>query len=367
MRNRKSIVLYIVSMHRGGAERVMSILANSFARMGYNVTLVTDIPVLDNEENYYLIKKIKRISIESHYKDYLLKNIYRLIQLRRIVKEEKADVVLSFLGKQNYRMLLATIGLKCRKCVSVRNDPNREYGKSIFRKWLANRVFSLADACVFQTGDAKSYFNKKVQMKSVIIPNPIDEKFFDVKRVKNPRNIVTVGRLEPQKNHKLLIDAFALVADKIENEKLLIFGTGSLRESLQEYINNIGMCDRIVLMGEVDCIEKELAKARLFVLSSDYEGMSNSLMEAMAVGVPCISTDCPCGGARELLRQDEGCLVPCNDTKGLGKAICFVINNGYDNMAIDMSRYKIEEVVLKWKDILFLRSESIKSDFGGDE
>ena len=346
------IVMYTVSMHRGGAERVMSILANSFAEIGYDVTLVTDIPVKNDGKNYSLLEDIKCVSIESPYKNFFKKNLYRIKRLRRIVKNEKADVILSFLGKKNYRMLISTFGLKCRKCVSVRNDPRREYGDGRLKKWLANRLFSLADICVFQTREAKMFFNRSIQKKSFVIPNPVDEKFFNTERAKKPKNIATVGRLEPQKNHKLLIDAFAMIEDKIGKDKLLIYGAGSLEVPLRNYVRSMGMCNRIVFMGEVNNIEKELAKAKLFVLSSDYEGMPNSLMEAMVVGVPCVSTDCPCGGPRDLLGRHSSMLVKCGDVRGLANAMYESILKSYENRIIDMKKYSRKTVFEMWEAIL---------------
>lgn len=349
---KKTIALYITSMHRGGAERVMSILANFFADKGHRVVLATDI-LVGGKEDYTLSKKIECVHIKPTSNNFFLKNLQRIKQLRKVIKDSKADVALSFLGKQNYRMLIATIGLKCRKCVSVRNDPNREYGKSKIRKWLANRMFNLADACVFQTEDAKKYFSKRIQKKSVVIPNPVDVKFFNVKRANNPKNVITVGRLEPQKNQKLLIDAFAAIADRISDEKLLIYGVGSLEKELKSYIKKIGMSDRIIMMGEVDDIEKELAKAKLFVLSSDYEGMPNALMEAMVVGVPCISTDCPCGGPRELLKDAiSNTIVSCNNLSKLSDAIILALNNGSTSFNRQMDKYTIQAVMVKWGIVL---------------
>ncbi|MDO4526631.1 MAG: glycosyltransferase [Candidatus Saccharibacteria bacterium] len=363
MTDKKKIVLYIDSMHRGGAERVMSIIANHFADEN-DVVLVTDLPVVKNESNYTISKKVKCVCLQPKSKMFLLKNWQRIKELRRIVKVNNADIVLSFLREQNYRMILATMGLKCKKCVSVRNDPNREYGSSWVNKKIANKIFGFADECVFQTNDAKRYFSKKIQKKSVIIANPIDEKFFKVKRAKQPKNIITVGRLEPQKNHKLLIESFARISDRIPDEKLLIYGDGSLRNELQKYIDELGLHDRVLLMGKFCDIEKELAKARLFVLSSDYEGMPNALMEAMAAGVPCVSTDCPCGGPRKLFcDKNSNNLVSCSDAKKMSEAMYKVMKENDLNVEVKKNcgtivYYCTEKIMQKWGR-LFTDEESV--------
>lgn len=355
----KTILCYIDSMHRGGAERVMSILTNEFSRDGHKVILATDVPVLKNKDNYVISDKVECVYINPKSNNFFRKNWQRMKQLRKIVRNEKVDTTLSFLGEQNYRMLIATIGLKCRKCVSVRNDPTHEYGKTRLKKWVANRIIDMADACVFQTEEAKKYFNERVQKKSEVIANPIDDKFFKIKRAKSPKNIITVGRLEPQKNQKLLIDAFASIADKIDDD-LLIYGEGSLAKELREYIKSIGMTKRIFLKGGTDNIGRELAKGKLFVLSSEYEGMPNALMEAMAAGVPCVATDCPCGGVRALAGNNAGgALVTCGDVDEMGKTVLRIIKSKSlsamgKRAKTRMTEHKTDSVVLRWKTLLLL-------------
>ena len=157
----------------------------------------------------------------------VLSNIKRILKLRKIIKAEHTDAVVSFMGPPNIRMLLATMGLKCRKIVSVRNDPYKEYGDGLV-KMVTNIIFRLADGCVFQTKEAAMYFSKNIQQKSKIIFNPVGKQFYEVKRVDNPKNIVTVGRLFLQKNHTLLIKAFSKLAHEFPDDNLIIYGEGEL-------------------------------------------------------------------------------------------------------------------------------------------
>lgn len=300
----KKILFYIDTMYRGGAQRVMANLIEYFTEQGYATVLVNDFVQDKSKSQYDLPKNLKRVYLRKDLTgNKWAKNIVRIKRLREVVKEEQPDIVLSFLGRPNKRMLIATLGLKVKKVVSVRNDPHREYGRDFLSKQFARQLFKLADGCVFQTKEAAEYFPESVQRKSTIILNPVGEKFYNVKRSEAPKNIVTVGRMEPQKNQKLLIEAFSKIAHEFINDNLIIYGDGPLRKELETYIEKLGLKDRVLLPGNVSNVEEVLAQAKIFVLPSDYEGMPNALMEAMAVGVPCVSTDCPCGGPRMLLKD----------------------------------------------------------------
>lgn len=325
----KKIVLYIDTMNRGGAQRVMLNLAKYLAQEGIKTILVTDFSTDGKNQQYNVPDYIERRYLsDSLSGNRLIKNIARIIELRKIIKAEKPNVILSFLGRPNITMLIATIALRVRKIVSVRNDPHREYGNSRLKQRLIGRLFNRVDGIVFQTKDAAEFFPQSVQRKSAIILNPVDIKFFQIKRETITRNIVTVSRLERQKNHKLLITAFSRIANSIPDENLLIYGDGPLKGELEQYVESLNLKSRVIFMGNIPNIEEELTKASLFVLSSDWEGLPNALMEAMAVGVPVISTDCPCGGPRALIEnEDEGILVPCGDVNAIASAMLKLMND----------------------------------------
>ena len=357
----KKIVLYIDSMNRGGAQRVMINLATYLANDGIKTILVTDFPSDGRNSQYNVPDQIERryLSNSSHG-NIIYKNLVRIKRLRKIVKNELPDVVLSFLGRPNITMLLATNGLQVRKVISVRNDPNREYGGSRIKQKMIGSFFKKTDGVVFQTRDAEKYFPKAVQLKSTIILNPVDEKFFLIDRCSLTQNIISVGRIEKQKNHKLLINAFSKVKDIIPNQNLLILGDGSLRCELENYVKKINLSGRVIFKGNVHNVEDELKKASLFVLSSDWEGLPNVLMEAMAVGVPVISTDCPCGGPKMLIRsEDEGLIVPCGNECELASAILKIISS--KDIQNRMSKKEKEramefypkKIYSQWVDFLF--------------
>lgn len=358
----KKIMFYIDTMYRGGAQRVMSVLVHSFVEKGYEVALINDFKDQDNNNTYQISPEVKRLYLnDSNTGNPMVKNITRIKELRKIIKAEHPDVILSFLGRPNQRVLIAASGLKVKKVVSVRNDPNREYGTGKIKKAWINHLFKRADGIVFQTEEAKQYFSDKIQENSIVILNPVDSKFYNIKRGVEPKNIVAVGRLEEQKNHRLLINAFAEIAHDYPDEKLVIFGEGPLRGDLENLISKLKLSSLVELRGNVENIEQALADAKLFVMTSDYEGLPNALMEAMVVGVPCVSTDCPCGGPRELIEDNiSGMLVPCGDKAALvkkmrillsDKAICTDFEEQSKTKA---EEFRTEKVIAEWEQFLTL-------------
>lgn len=310
------ILFYINAIHDGGAERVMVNLAKYFSDTGYETILVTS---FRDTWEYKIEGNVKRLTLEENEvkQGKIKRNFSRIIKLRDILKKEKPDVAVSFMAEPNFRLLVASLGLNVKTIVSVRNDPNKEYAGKI-GKFVGKWILPIADGCVFQTKEAQEWFPERLQRKSTIIFNAVKEEFFHIERKPVAGEIITCGRLEAQKNHKLLIDAFAEVGKEHPYAKLKIYGEGSLRNVLQEQINKLGVQDKAFLMGATNDVAKALQTADLFVLSSDYEGMPNALMEAMAVGVPCISTDCPCGGPRELLGSfSPEALFQLNDRENL--------------------------------------------------
>ena len=345
------IYLYINVLGGGGAERVIANLANTLAEDGCETTLITSFPV---DKEYSIDKKVRRLLLEDHEfrQSRLKRNVTRISKLRKICKEEKPDIMISFMEEPNFRAILATRGLPVKTLVSVRNDPNKEYAGKL--GWFVGKILlPMADGCVFQTSDAQKWFPKRLQKKSRIIYNAVKEEFYQVECTPVRGEIVTCGRLTEQKNHKLLIDAFAEVQKIYPFATLKIYGEGVLREKLQNQIESLNLNEKVFLMGATNDVAKALQTADLFVLSSDYEGMPNALMEAMAAGVPCISTDCPCGGPRELFGEDASDkLVPCNDSAQLAEAICKVLETTKDGMTEKRhaETFKPDRVNQMWKD-----------------
>ena len=319
------IMFYINTLAGGGAQRVMANLANLFAQAGDEVIFVASFAA---ENEYALDDAVDRRNLsQDRITSGLKRNAVYILGLRKLVKQEKPDVLVAFMRQPNIRAILAGLGLPVKTLISVRCDPKEEYpGKA--GRLLGKYLLPLADGCIFQTEQAKHWFPERLQNKSRVIPNAVKPVFFEVDPQPVPGRVITCGRLHPQKNHKLLIDAFLDAAADIPEAELLIYGEGELRQEMEAYIAEKCAAQRVKLMGNTSDVPGVLANAACFVLSSDYEGMPNALMEAMAAGDPCISTDCPCGGPEMLIENGKsGLLVPVGNREALTTAIRKVLTD----------------------------------------
>ena len=348
------VLFYINAIHQGGAERVISNLATQFSNNGHEVVLLTSFKA---DWEYSVGEKVKRISLfENKIKGAIKRNFLLVKGLRKQIKEFKPDAVVSFMGEPNIRAIIATIGLKCKVFLSVRTDPNNEYS-GVFNRFLAKTLFKKADGMIFQTEDAKSWFPKKIQDKSKVIYNQVDGKFFEDSTLPNGKNIVTAGRLSEVKCHDLLIKAYSKICDKIDGN-LIIYGDGILKDELQSLINSLNIQDRVVLAGQTSDVVSAYKKAGVFVLSSRVEGMPNALLEAMAIGLPCISTDCPCGGPKAVLSDGNGILVPVGDEDAMASAILSLYSDNALRLKLSLkAKEKAKEfspsvVYKEWEDFV---------------
>jgi glycosyltransferase involved in cell wall biosynthesis len=173
--------------------------------------------------------------------------------------------------------------------------------------------------------------------------NQVSDSFFDVERGGEPHDIVSVGRLTAQKNQALLIRAFARIAGRTK-EKLRLYGAGELREELQALIESLGLSERVRLMGLSGNVAGDVRNARMFVLSSDYEGLPNALLEAMAMGLPCVSTDCQGGGPAMVIENGvNGLLTPIGDEEALAAAMLRLLQNPEEAEAMGRAAKKAAE------------------------
>lgn len=350
------ILFYINTLGRGGAERVISNLANSFSGVQYESVLVTSAKV---ENEYNVDDKVRRIILNDDQKkrNFISKNISLIRKLRKTIKAENPDVVVSFMAEPNFRTIISTMGLKTKTLISVRNDPNKEYPNKPYR-FLAKRLYKKADAVVFQTEEAKAWFPEAIQAKSKIIANDVNPIFFETEYV-GGKDIVTLGRLTEQKNHSLLIEAFSRIKDQFPDVNLMIYGSGNLEERLDRQIAELELTNRVFLMGQTTDSQKVLSEAKCFVLSSDFEGMPNALLEALVVGVPSISTDCPCGGPKCMIKDGvNGLLTRVGNVEDLCTALNKILSN--DDFALTLSqnakksseKYRSDKVFAEWKSFL---------------
>ncbi len=317
------IAMLIGSLTRGGAERVMVNLADDFAKKGYLVTMVTQ---YQKENEYPLNPAVKRvisdITPEETGSSRVLNFVRRFTKLRGIWKKERPDVILSFIGKNNMMAILTSRFLGIPVAVSVRAEPGEEYYTSWMR-FAARHLFARAEGVILQTRRCFDFFPEKVRKKAVILRNPVSNTFFR-ERYEGEREpvIVAVGRVDENKNHILLIKAFADVAEKFPQYRLVIYGEGECRGKLLDFVKAQGLQERVFLPGETGQVAEAIFKARAFVLCSNSEGVPNTLIEAMLMGLTVISTDCPCGGPGELIGHGvNGLLTPVGDQEKLREAL----------------------------------------------
>lgn len=357
----KKIVFYISSLTRGGAQRVILNLTESLLAKGHQVVIVTTTvyhPEYDLPEGATRI--FPDITEKETTKNRLVNFKRRFMKLRNVWKTEKPDVIVSFIGKNNFMAILTAWGLKIPVVTSVRGEPRAEYYDKM-QEFLAKTLMGKANGLILQTPDAKAYFPKWIQKKAVILENPLNPLFID-DYYEGPRKneIVTVGRLDGNKNQKLIIDAFCEIAGDFPEVNLILYGSGEDHDKLIDYAQKTPYKNQIFLPGPIRNVKTRIEKSKIFVLSSNTEGMPNSLLEAMALGIPSISTDCPCGGPRMLMKgKENGILVPVGEVEPMAKAMRTLLTDEelwekYSRNAYKLSReYHPDKVNKKWEEYLF--------------
>ena len=332
---RKHVLFVSSSLDGGGAERALSTLANEFYDMKYDVEFIA----LHSKVVKYKLKdgiELKFINYKGANKIALV--LSKLILLRQEIRKSRSDVIVTFMYETSMYVLIASLGLRKKVIISERNDPYQEPNSWVVR-FLRDWCYQLTDWLVCQTNDAKTYFNKRLQKRSSVILNPVNISLSPFKGMKTKR-IVTWCRLSSQKNIPMLLNSFFEFQKKHNEYRLDIYGEGKLLDSLKVLTDKLGIANKVNFCGFSTNVHKEVYDAAMFVLPSNYEGLSNSMLEAMILGIPTICTDCPIGGARMVIRNGEnGLLVPVNDKDALTKAMCRLAED--ENLATKLSRNSV--------------------------
>ena len=329
----KTIVFLSQNLSYGGAYKIMIRIANNLAEIGdYRVRILN----LGVNKNYYGLNET--ISIDN----YNIKNngrliskvmnlAYRFYVSYRYLKKSNADLVIAFDNTEKLIAVLCSKILKnCKSLISERKDPYSYSKKKRYMYWR----YDHADGIVFQTEGARDYFSSIVKKKSVVIPNFIEDPNVNViPYVERTDSICFSGRFDiDAKNPFLLLHAFKLIANQYPTFKLDFYGDGNKKYgnigTLKKEAESLGISDKVNFHGVVFPVTKEIAKSKIFVITSNYEGIPNSLLEAMSCGLPVISTDCSPGGARLLIENlHNGIIIPRDDVKSLAFSISYVIDN----------------------------------------
>lgn len=320
--------MFIVpSLSKGGAERVVSVLASGLAEQGKDEVVIVRYFMTDLD--YAVSSKVKIITLSNGFEeDYnKLNRIKMLKMLRHIIKTEKPDHILPFLRHVNLQTYIAAFGKYRKKVVfTIRSSPYENEGKM---GKIHNFLIEHKNMTIVQTQSQKEYFPKKSHKRIHVLPNPVKEEFI-YNQTSSPREpfvVVGSGRLDKQKNFSMLINAFHNFALDKQNVRLCIYGEGNDEQKLMKQIKQLGCEDKIFLMGRTNDLVSVYKNASMFVLSSNFEGLPNALMEAMAIGLPCVSTDCKTGPADLIENEKTGILIPIDNQEEMSKAIDKIYND----------------------------------------
>ncbi len=345
------IAFIIGSLAGGGAERVVSELATEMSAQGHEIAVIV---VSSNNKTYYIPDAVKLVDCAKNYKLRGIGYLNRIHDIRKELKNFGAEVCISFNTNVNFYAVFSCIGLRCRLVLSERNDPVI-YPQSKISRTMRKILYRGKYKYVFQTDEAKSFFSEKIQQNSCVIFNPLNPNLPMPFNGERSKRIVTAVRLEPQKNLKMAIDAFSMSKASDNGFVFEIYGDGSLKGELTEYIKSKNLEDKVFLMGNSSTLYDDISNAYAFILSSDYEGMSNSMLEAMALGIPTISTDYPSGGAKAVINDGyNGLLVPVGGTTAMSVAINRVIFDSEYAIKLGVNssqlRYElsVEKITKKW-------------------
>lgn len=357
-------VFLIAALNAGGSERVMTTIANSFVDKGHEVLIVT---FNDGKSFYELSHKVEIIGLNTFLpKDNRIKRalkiptveITRFVKILSIIRRYKPKAVLSFCFVANIlNVFQGIINRNIITVVSERNDPT-EYGK--MTQAICKRVYIHADHIVCQSEKVKHYYlgKRQINNKISVIPNPLNIDSLPEEIASQRINlIVGVGRLIAQKNFNLLIRAFARFHEHNDNYVLQIYGQGPLEKDLRELIVNQNMEKFVFLMGIRPNVMKHIYNAKCFVMSSDYEGFPNVLIEAMASGIPVISTNFHSGIASELIEVGvNGYLVEPNNENQMVDALQRIVNSDIEIISkhnfLLRDKYDNKVIVNQWERVL---------------
>jgi glycosyltransferase involved in cell wall biosynthesis len=342
----------------------MTNLANELSRRGHSIVYTV---AFANSNDYALESDIRKLNLDIGHKPNTLSKLVsvmkRIVSFRSILKSEVPDVVITFLP---YSVIVATIAarfLRIPLIVSIRSDPYKTFKNPVLALG-AKILYSRANGCVFQTQHAMSFFSRRMQKKSIIIGNVVESRFFRTPNAANQTGIIGVGRLHKCKRWDVAIRAFSLIAEECA-DNFTIYGVGEELAKLKELVDELHLADRIIFGGYTQNIEVKYSTSRLFVMSSEYEGIPNALLEALAMGLPCVTTLFSGGACEEIMEDGVNGFVISNigDVKALAEAMKKILED--DKLADFLScnakkraeSFQPDSVVSEWENYIM---ETIK-------
>ena len=392
---KKELLFFIDSMVDGGAERVISVLTNQLVLRNYDVSIVMlrkkpifynindsvniiyadDIPV----RNVYGKAVRKAFEIWNRFRQRVYVPLFRRIgkkdklpkwnetsfyfyatyamPYRELLKKNKGCTAFGFLIRSNISLLMAAKGTGVKTVYCERNNPVRpDMPKNIMK--IRDRIYKRCDAAVFQTNEELEYYTK-IKGKKAVIPNPLNDNLPERFTGERRHEIVNFCRLSKQKRIPLLIDAFAMLLNDYPDYTLCVYGNGEEKDNILEYIKEKHLDNKVFIEPFVKDIHERIKDAAMFAFTSDFEGLSNSMLEAMAIGLPCVCTDCDGGGARMMIEDHvNGLLVPKGDVNAVYKAMKEIIEDKKlaERLSINASKLRdelsVDKIVDKWIEMI---------------
>ncbi len=347
------IFFVIRCLQYGGAERVMCEIARFLEEKGYEVTIITFIKA---KKEYILNDKIERVNLNVPEKG-IKKLMVGRRALKRYLLKENAKICISFDILANILLILSA-PKKCIKIISERNAP-KQTELSAVSKVLRFLTYGRCDYCVFQTDGARKCYSKKIQKKGLVIPNPVKENLPFKKSIDTKKEIVAIGRLENQKNYPAMIRGFEEFVNSFPEYTLKIYGDGSKEKELIDYICEKNLRSRVNIEHSCPDIHSRISDSEMFIMTSNYEGIPNALLEAMAMGFPVVAYDCPPGGCAVLVEHEvNGILLKSQEAGVIAGALKMLaedrgLRERLGNNARQVrSDFSLDKIGGKWLDLI---------------
>ena len=351
-----NIVFITSSLGFGGASKMLVFTAESLAARGHRVCIA-------NINNTNDVTNIKRdVSDNIRVVEIAVRNRKKqILDIAKISREFSADVIIGFTSVPS--MIAKIVGslLRIPSIMSERGDPTKTSSRTL-KCILQNYIVNRSNGGVFQTEGAKALYGKRLQKRGTVIPNPIfiDGEINYVDPECREKSVVSVGRLDNyQKRYDIMLDAFKIFSASHNDYVLKLYGKGSDEELIRSWAKERGIEEKVKFMGISMSPMTDISRDGMFLITSDFEGISNSLLEAMAVGLPCVSTDHTPGGARLLIKDHEnGLLAPIGDSEALAKAMCEFADNSElaktcgENAKQVLIRFAPEKIVDSWENYI---------------